>query len=81
MKPVTYRKQPLKMLRRMPANVARRVRDKVNDYAADPASQANNIKALQGRAGIRLRVGDWRVIMLDGEVIDIIEINPRGGAY
>lgn len=54
---------------------------KIEAYAADPASQANNIKTLRGREGIRLRVGDWRVIMHDGEVLDILHIGPRGGVY
>jgi mRNA interferase RelE/StbE len=65
----------------MPANTARRIVGKIEAYAADPASQKNNVKALQGRDGIRLRVGDWRVIMLDGEVLDILDIGPRGGIY
>ncbi|WP_420847921.1 type II toxin-antitoxin system RelE family toxin [Nitratireductor luteus] len=26
-------------------------------------------------------VGDWRVIMHDGEVLDILHIGPRGGVY
>jgi len=54
---------------------------KVDQYAADPASQANNVKALQGREGIRLRVGDWRVFMRDGEVLAVLEIGPRGSVY
>lgn len=65
----------------MPANTARRIVGKIEAYASDPASQKNNVKALQGRDGIRLRVGDWRVIMLDGEVLDILDIGPRGGIY
>lgn len=39
----------------MPANTAKRIIGKVEDYAADPASQANNVTALKGRDGIRLR--------------------------
>lgn len=54
---------------------------KIADYAADPASQANNVKSLKGREGIRLRVGDWRVIMHDGEVLDVLKIGPRGAVY
>jgi hypothetical protein len=47
-----------------------------------PASLANNVKALTGRDGIRLRVGDWRVIMDDqAEVLDVLKIGPRGGVY
>lgn len=66
----------------MPANTARRIMGKIDEYAADPASQANNIKTLKGREGFRLRIGDWRVIMNDaGEVLDVIDIGPRGGIY
>ncbi len=65
----------------MPRNTAWRIRDKINAYAADPASQANNVKAPKGRDGVRLRVGDWRVIMRDAEVLDILRIAPRGEAY
>jgi mRNA interferase RelE/StbE len=65
----------------MPANAAKRILEKIADYAADPASQANNVTALRGRSGIRLRVGDWRVIMEDGEVLEVVQVGPRGGIY
>ena len=81
MKQVTYSKQAVKSLRRMPTNTARLIVDKINAYADDPASQANNVKALQGRDAIRLRVGSWRVIMQDGVVLAILAIHPRGSAY
>lgn len=82
MKSVTYKPAALKVLRRMPRNEAERIRTKVRQYADDPASQANNVKALKGREGIRLRVGDWRVIMDDqAEVLDVLKIGPRGGIY
>jgi mRNA interferase RelE/StbE len=58
------------------------IREKIRSFAEDPASQANNVKALQGVEGvIRLRVGDWRVIMRDGVVVEILEIKARGSAY
>ena len=81
MKQVAYTRDALKALRRMPANTAERIKAKIEAYATDPASQANNVKALQGRTGIRLRVGDWRVIMDDGVVLAVLEIGPRGGIY
>lgn len=82
MKAVTYKPLALKALRRMPVNMARRITGKIEAYAADPASQANNVTALKGRDGIRLRVGDWRVIMNDaGEVLDVLDIGPRGRIY
>lgn len=81
MKPVVIQPDARKALRKMPANMARRILDKIEAYAADPQSQANNVTALMGREGIRLRVGDWRVIMHDGEVLDVLKIGPRGGVY
>jgi mRNA interferase RelE/StbE len=58
------------------------IRSKIEAYARDPASQASNVKALRGREGIRLRVGDWRVIMDDqGNVLAILDIVPRGDIY
>jgi len=81
MKPITYTRSAIKTLRRMPANTAQRIVAKVEEYAANPAAQANNVTALKGRTGIRLRVGDWRVIMDDGAVLAVLEIGPRGGVY
>jgi mRNA interferase RelE/StbE len=82
MKDVVYSKTAQKTLLRIPRNWAIRIREKINAYAADPASQANNVKALQGFEGIlRLRVGDWRITMVDGVVLEILEVQPRGSAY
>lgn len=83
MKRITYSKDALRTLRRMPANVSALVRSKIEQYAVDPASLANNVKALKGEPGVsRLRVGDWRVLFTeDGEVLAIIRIAPRGAAY
>ena len=51
-------------------------------YAEDPAAQANNVTALKGQAGLlRLRVGDWRVIMRDESVLTILDVSSRGDAY
>lgn len=83
MKKVAYSKDALKTLSRIPANISRQIRAKIEQYASDPKSLANNVKALKGVDGhYRLRVGDWRVIFSEaGEVIAIIKIAPRSGAY
>jgi mRNA interferase RelE/StbE len=81
MKQITYSRAAAKTLSRIPADVSRRIMAKVEQFAADPASLGNNVKALSGREGIRLRVGDWRVIMEDGVVLLVIEIGPRGSVY
>jgi mRNA interferase RelE/StbE len=82
MKTVTFSREAIKVLGRMPSNTAALIRSKVVQYATDPASLANNVKALKGRPGFRLRVGDWRVIMTeDAVVVAVLRIAPRGGAY
>ena len=82
MRAVSYTRQALKALRRMPADTAQRIIAKIEQYAQEPETQANNVKALKGREGIRLRVGDWRVIMNDdGVVLAVLEIGPRGSMY
>ncbi|MDQ1850577.1 type II toxin-antitoxin system RelE/ParE family toxin [Gemmobacter fulvus] len=82
MKQISYTKSAIKALRRMPTNTAMLIRTKIEAYATDPASQANNVKSLKGREGIRLRVGEWRVIMDDqGNVLAVLEIGPRSGIY
>jgi mRNA interferase RelE/StbE len=81
--PVTYSRDAEKSLRAMAANTRRLIVAKVEQYADDPASLANNVKALQGKPGyFRLRVGDWRVLFRrDGTVIAVTRIAPRGRAY
>ena len=82
MKRISYTRSALKVLRRIPPPTRDRIRAKVEAYADDPASQVNNVTALKGRTGIRLRVGDWRVIMDDeGAVLEVLEVGPRGGVY
>jgi mRNA interferase RelE/StbE len=67
-------------MRRMPADTARLIRSKIETCAQDPASQGNNVKSLEGREWIRLRVGDLRVITDDqDDVLALLEIGPRGG--
>jgi mRNA interferase RelE/StbE len=82
MKSVAYSRFALKVLAKMPKNLAKRITGKIEQYAVDPASQANNVKALTGSPYIRLRVGDWCVIMDDqGIVLAVIEIGTRGYIY
>lgn len=82
MKEIRYTRQALKTLRRMPTDTAQRIIAKIEQYAENPDSLANNVRALKGREGIRLRVGDWRVIMNEkGVVLAVLEIGPRGSVY
>lgn len=82
MRQILYLKRARKALASMPANTARQIVAKIEQYASDPASLANNVVRLQGREGFRLRAGDWRVIFSDdGVVLAILNVGPRGGVY
>lgn len=79
---IVYDKEAIKSLARIPVTDANRIRQKVQQYANDPASLTNNVKKLQGVEYYRLRVGDWRVIFKeDGLIIDVIKVAGRGEVY
>lgn len=79
---IAYSKRALRNLGKIPANETRRIRDKIADYALDPAAHAHHVKKLKGREGYRLRVGKWRVIFdLDRNVLEILEVGARGSIY
>jgi len=46
MKTIIYSRQAAKVLRGLPKNIAAKIEDKIKQYAVDPASQANNVKAM-----------------------------------
>lgn len=82
MKTVTYTKKAMKDLAKMPRQTNILVRSKINQYAQNPASLANNVVRMQGETGYRLRVGDYRVRFNENNtVIDILRVLPRGEVY
>ncbi|MFL0695107.1 MAG: type II toxin-antitoxin system RelE/ParE family toxin [Agrobacterium tumefaciens] len=82
MRGVVYSRDAIRTLNRIPANEARRIRAKVQQYADNPSSLANNVKKLRDSRYHRLRIGDWRVIFReDGTVVDVVRVAARGEAY
>lgn len=66
----------------MSADRRRLIVSKIESYAADPTALGNNIARLKGRAGLRLRIGDWRVIFDEtGDCIEVLAVGPRGSVY
>jgi len=81
---VVFNKSASKYLRKLPRASALRIRDKIMMLAEDPFDENCDIKALCGREGYRLRVGDIRVIYTvknDELMIHVLRIAPRGGVY
>ena len=82
MKDIAYSRTALTALTRMPRNTAQRIRDKIRAFADNPSSQANNVTRLKGDDGlVRLRVGDWRVVMRDESVLQVLTVAGRGSVY
>lgn len=82
MKEIAYSRNAVRTLARMPRKLADRIRDKIRAYADNPASQANNVSWLRGPDRLlRLRVGDWRIVINDAERLEILHVSPRGAAY
>lgn len=80
-KTVVYLPAAAKALRKH-RNVAEQIMNKIDAYAVDPASQANNTKAFKGTNALRLRVGDFRVVFEEtGAEIIVTKIGPRGSVY
>jgi mRNA interferase RelE/StbE len=81
MKTVVILPAAAKALRKHRADAARLLR-KIEAYATDPATMANNMKALSGSRAFRLRVGDYRIVFEETESeIIVTKIGPRGSIY
>lgn len=82
MKPVVYLKSAAKELLKLEATERERVGAKIKQYAADPKTLANQVKALKGVAALRLRVGDYRVIFRNEQNrIVILRVGHRRDVY
>jgi mRNA interferase RelE/StbE len=61
---------------------AERILAKIDDYAANPASQSRNVRMLKGSNARRLRIGDFRVVFEETATeIVVTRIGPRGSIY
>jgi mRNA interferase RelE/StbE len=79
---IVYTRSSLKELMHIGAVERARVVAKLEQYAREPASLANQVNALKGVASFRLRVGDYRVIFAaDGERIVILKAGHRRDVY
>jgi mRNA interferase RelE/StbE len=76
-----------KDLKRIDTKTGARIIAKIEQFAADPAALAANVKALKGSDLYRLRVADYRVIYrLDTEtktvtIMVVLTVKHRRDAY
>lgn len=69
-----------KAFRKLPTDAQSALRAKLDAYAAE--AHAGRVKALKGREGVRLRAGDYRVIVDDTATeLRIIAVGNRRDIY
>ena len=82
---IEWAPKAVKDMRRLAAPVRTRLIAKVEQYAANPASLANNVIQLTGSPYRRLRVGDYRVLFrVDSGTVTtlvVLRVRHRSEAY
>jgi mRNA interferase RelE/StbE len=81
MKRVRYTADALKGLKRH-GNMVDRIMRAMREYADGTGAHANNVKAMQRSSGLRLSVGDYRVVFEETDIeIVVTGVGPRGRIY
>lgn len=80
---VQMKRDPERIMRRLPADLRRRIQQALNALAENPRHAG--AVAMKGFDSVyRVRVGDWRIVYLiedDVLIVLVLEVAPRGGAY
>lgn len=69
---------------KLPQKLRESIQEKMLVVAQNPYAPNNNIKALNGGEGYRLRVGDYRIVyhMQDGLLlIEVVRVKHRSEVY
>lgn len=79
-----YSLEALKTLKKMPPHEANRTRTAVERLRENPHRTDMNVRPLRGRAELRLRVDNRRVLLIRDDparLIDVLAIGSRGDVY
>jgi mRNA interferase RelE/StbE len=79
MKDISFTASATRQWLKLPAGIRKRIDAKLTGYAT---SGSGDVKRLKGRAGCRLRVGDWRVIFIEEATsIVVVAVGNRRDIY
>jgi len=79
MKEISFTTAAARQWLKLSADVRKRIDTRLTVYAANGSG---DVKRLKGRAGCRLRVGDWRIIFIeDSALITIVAVGNRRDIY
>jgi mRNA interferase RelE/StbE len=78
-KTVTWTYDARRAFRKLPLDVRADIEAKIERFAK---TGAGNVKRLSGRAGARLRIGDWRVIFVEtAATVEVRAVGHRRDIY
>jgi len=79
MKEISFTSAAARQWLNLSAPIQKRINAKLTIYAA---KGSGDVKRLKGRAGCRLRIGDWRVIFIeDPASITVVAVGHRREIY
>ena len=79
MKEIAFTTAATRQWLKLSADIRKRIDAKLNVYAT---SGSGDVKRLRGRAGCRLRIGDWRVVFIEKKTsIIIVGVGNRNDIY
>ena len=80
---IEWATKAVKDMRRLATRDRERVVAKIERYAADPTSLANQVSMLAGSEHRRMRVGNYRVIFTveSGKIAVVLRVRHRREAY
>jgi mRNA interferase RelE/StbE len=79
MKEIAFTPAAMRQWLRLSAATRKRIDAKLTGYAT---TGSGDVKRLKGRAGCRLRVGDWRVIFIEEKTsIIVVAVGNRREIY
>ena len=76
---ITFTPATLRQWTKLDASVRKRIRSKIEIFAE---TGGGDVKKLQGRGGLRLRVGDFRVIFYtEDQALVVVAVGDRCDIY
>jgi mRNA interferase RelE/StbE len=78
MKEIAFTAAALRQWTKLTPAFRERIKSKLDTFAA---TGSGDVKRLKGQDGCRLRIGDWRVIFIDGATVVVVAIGHRREIY
>lgn len=78
MKDIAFTPAALRQWAKLTPAIRSRLKAKLESFAM---TGSGDVKRLKGQNGCRLRVGDWRVIFIDGATIVVVGVGHRREVY